>query len=82
MDYETIIRNSNTIFSTMICPKCGKPLIFETDLFQQATTGYCSIEAYCAQKCYKKSYSIDSICEILNNNGLNNLVQPQSTNMN
>lgn len=30
-DYENIIRSSNTVFSTMICSKCGKRLEFESN---------------------------------------------------
>lgn len=80
MNYESIIKNSNTVFSTMKCPKCGKPLLFGTDNFRNAITGFSQIEVYCSQKCYKKSYSIESICNIINNNGLNPLVRNKTPN--
>lgn len=80
MDYESIIRNSNTIFSTMKCPECGKPLLFGTDDFRNAIAGYSSIYVYCSQKCYKKNYSVESICSIINNNGLNPLVRDDTPN--
>ena len=30
MDFESLIKNSNTIFSTMVCPECGRRLHFES----------------------------------------------------
>lgn len=29
VDHEGLIRSSNTIFSTMVCPECGERLVFE-----------------------------------------------------
>lgn len=65
-----VIRCSNTIFSTMVCPKCGERLVFDkftTDEFA----------AYCPNNDdYKFNITIDGLITLLNNNGLNNLVTP------
>lgn len=63
------IRNSNTIFSTMVCPKCGERLVFDiytTDEFM----------AYCPNDDYKLNITIKGLITLLNNNGLNWMVTP------
>ncbi len=63
------IRNSNTIFSTMVCPKCGERLVFDiytTDEFM----------ACCPNDDYKLNITIKGWIKLLNNNGLNRLVTP------
>lgn len=76
MDYETIVRSSNTIFSTMKCPYCGKPLNFYPcgdciGLMCTATSCLGMLESQ------GKTISSEELCSLLNNNGLNYLVQPQ-----
>lgn len=70
LEYELIsIRNSNTIFSTMVCPKCGERLVFDvytTDEFM----------ACCPNDDYKLNITIKGLIMLLNNNGLNWLVTP------
>ncbi len=63
------IRNSNTIFSTMVCPKCGERLVFDiytTDVLM----------AYCPNDDYKLIITIKGLITLLNNNGLNWIVAP------
>lgn len=63
------IRNSNTIFSTMVCPKCGERLVFDiytTDEFM----------ACCPNDDYKLNITIKGLITLLNNNGLNWIVAP------
>ncbi|MDY2862956.1 MAG: hypothetical protein SOT68_02045 [Oscillospiraceae bacterium] len=64
-----IIKKSNTIFSTLTCRNCGNPLEFEAD--------YNVITARCPySKCHgKKVFTVNVICELLNNNGVNCLVR-------
>lgn len=73
-----IIKNSNTIFSTLTCRNCGNPLEFEAD--------YNVITARCPySKCHdKKVFTVNVICELLNNNGVNCLVRnsPKSADYN
>lgn len=61
-----IIRKSNTIFSTMVCPVCGKPL-----LFSQAGD---TLLADCANHFYIY-YSINELATLLNGNGINCIVR-------
>ncbi len=72
MDYETIIRNSNTIFSTMICPECRNKLYFE------------KIGENIGAKCYGNcdfvfSFTIYELCALLNHNGINFLMEHNVT---
>lgn len=76
MDYEAIVRNSNTIFSTMKCPYCGKPLSFypcESGIGLMCTATSC----LGVLESGFKTISNEELCSLLNNNGLNYLVQPQ-----
>lgn len=57
-----IIRKSNTIFSTMMCPICGKPLFFS----QAGDT----LLADCANHFYFY-YDISELAALLNSNGIN-----------
>lgn len=61
-----IIRKSNTIFSTMVCPVCGKPLFFS-----QAGD---ALLADCTNHFYI-DYSISELAALLNNNGINYIVK-------
>lgn len=67
-----IVRKSNTIFSTMVCPECGKPVKFLSDNFNKEN----KIHALC-DNCgdFDKYYSTNEICCLLNNNGINCLVR-------
>lgn len=62
------IRNSNTIFSTMVCPGCGERLVF----------GACSdgLMACCPNDDYETLITTMGLITLLNNNGLNRLVTP------
>ena len=78
-----IIKNSNTIFSTLVCPKCGKPLKF--DIGFDSDENEEAIEAHCAAACkYENIFTINAICKLLNNNGINCLVRnsPKSADYN
>ena len=57
-----IIRKSNTIFSTMVCPVCGKPLFFS----QAGDT----LLADCTNHFYAY-YDISELATLLNANGIN-----------
>lgn len=68
--FENIIRSSNTIFSTMVCPTCGKRLIFD----EYSTNEFI---AYCPNhNDYKLNITINGLVALLNGNGLNWLVTP------
>lgn len=77
MDYESIIRNSNTIFSTMRCKECGSLLYFckkfgSEDLIR----GYCKNED--CENCGSDDeivIDIDELCAIINHNGINQFIQ-------
>lgn len=64
-----IIRNSNTILSTMVCPKCGGRLVFD-----EYTTD--ELMACCPNDDYKSNITIKGLIMLLNNNGLNLLATP------
>ena len=75
MDYETIIRNSNTIFSTMVCPKCKGSVTFKP--VGDGIRAICD-DINCSTNDIHsdtKIISVDNLCSLLNNNGLNYLVQ-------
>ena len=68
-----IIRKSNTIFSTMVCPDCGSPLEFEREHDFGMNKDF--IGANCHQCATGKLFTIDSFCDIINENGINCLVR-------
>lgn len=61
-----IIRKSNTIFSTMVCPVCGKPLFFS----QAGDT----LLTDCTNHFYVY-YDISELAALLNGNGINCIVR-------
>lgn len=61
-----VIRKSNTIFSTMVCPICGKPLFFS----QVGDT----LLADCTNHFYIY-YDINELATLLNGNGINCIVR-------
>ena len=79
IDYETTIRNSNTIFSTMVCPACGSHITFRPN--GKNVTIICdNLDCTSILLDDRKTLSLTQICGLLNNNGLNHLVQPQNKN--
>lgn len=62
------IRNSNTIFSTMVCSKCGKRLSFEVYSTDELIA--------CCPDDYEAHITLRGLITLLNNNGLNRLVTP------
>lgn len=80
MDFESLIKNSNTIFSTMVCPECGFRLKFESPSDEDSDDSR-FIWAKCTNtECMSKisSYieelSTCELCAILNNNGINSII--------
>lgn len=71
VEYEGLIRSSNTIFSTMVCPECGERLVFERVDVSSCFTAYCPTRNH-----YSTDITFDEMCGILNHNGLNKLVTP------
>lgn len=69
MEYETIIRNSNTIFSTMICPNCHTSLYF-THYYKHESIG-----CRCKECNTEFELSCEELCALLNYNGINYIVQ-------
>ena len=67
-----IIKKSNTIFSTMVCPECGKPMKF----LSYDSNKENKIYAFC-DDCggFNRYYSTSEICFLLNNNEINCLVR-------
>lgn len=63
------IRHSNTIFSTMVCPKCEKRLAFEVYSTDE-------LVACCPDDDYEVHITLRGLITLLNNNGLNQLVTP------
>lgn len=80
MNYETAIRSSNTIFSTMVCPKCGKPIVFRSAyyklLFECNNVNCSEYNKPFARVQDSDGITVDELCSLLNNNGINGLVQP------
>lgn len=76
MDYETIIRSSNTIFSTMVCPECGRPVEFydcHTAIGMKCSNAKCMA----LLQSDDSLISVENLCCLLNNNGMNFLVKPK-----
>lgn len=73
INYEAAIRLSNTIFSTMVCPKCGERLFFEEN-----NNSSDRLDVKCPNDIdhHNRSINIIAFCELLNSNGLNSLVKP------
>ena len=73
IDYEKTIRQSNTIFSSMVCPKCGTRLQFHPYSDSK-------LEVYCPVDVKHKDFniSISEMCSLINNNGLNQFITPLS----
>lgn len=68
-----IVRKSNTIFSTMVCPHCGSPLEIERQHDFCMNKDF--IGANCHQCAIGKTFTIDSFCDMINENGINCLVR-------
>lgn len=68
-NYENTIRSSNTVFSTMICPECGKRLVFESH--GSYVIAYCPTKEH-----YSTEITVIELCGIINHNGLNSLITP------
>lgn len=71
IDYEKTIRQSNTIFSSMVCPKCGTRL-----QFKPRTNSEITISCPENYEHHNFSISISEMCSLINNNGLNQFVTP------
>ncbi len=80
MDFESLIKNSNTIFSTMVCPECGRRLHFES-VSDDDSVDKGIIEIECTnEEClhnihaFLKELNTRELCAILNNNGINSII--------
>lgn len=73
MKYEQAIRHSNTIFSTMVCPKCGSRLNFSYQ-------GSDKINVFCpkTESHLYRNMTVPELCAIINTNGLNQFVTPSA----
>lgn len=82
MNYEKAIRSSNTIFSTKVCSECGKSIVFRPAnnklLFECGNVKCPNYNKPFTRIQDRDGITVDELCSLLNNNGINGLVHPNN----